>query len=760
MSPLDALNPQQRAAAAHPGGPMLILAGAGSGKTRVITHRIAHLLERGVAPEAIVAVTFTNKAAGEMRERVATLLQRHDGAPTTLPWVGTFHAFCLRLLRFEVSRTGLRSGFVVLDSDDARSLVKACERELGHDEKVHLPQRVASKISRAKGECLEPAAFAEKVRRGGSEALDIVAAEVYPLYQQRLVTANACDFDDLLMRSVLLFEREPDVLERYQRRIVHLLVDEYQDTNPIQYRLIRLLAGGHGNACAVGDEDQSIYRFRGADIRNILAFEQDFPGTHIFRIEQNYRSTGHILGAANAVVAHNVARKGKTLWTASEDGERVLVKPLPTDLAEAQWVAQEIGRLRRDHDLSALAVLYRTNAQSRLFEESLGRAGIPHVVIGGLRFYERREVKDVLCWLRLLLNPDDDMAFERVHNVPARGIGKGTLEAVRAMARQRGQSLFAAARSCVAEGALPGRAEAALEGFLELVARLCADSTDLELPALIRHLVEEVRYRDELLKEGPEIGEDRWRNVEELASAAAHHAARENDAGLASFLSEIALFSDQDALVGEERVPLMTVHSAKGLEFDVVFLVGMEEGLFPHASSMDHAVDVEEERRLCYVGMTRARRLLMISTAGLRRVFGQERVQQESRFLRELPEAHVRREGAPRHALSGRVREGQGAIASFFGGAEILPEDVSQETPEYEPTYQRGDDELEVGGGATAPRAPRGFQKGQHVRHAKFGAGVVVKRERTGGSAFLSVYFERTGRTVKLSEAHAPLEPA
>ncbi len=348
--------------------------------------------------------------------------------------------------------------------------------------------------------------------------------------------------------------------------------------------------------------------------------------------------------------------------------------------------------------------------------------------------------------------------------MPARGIGRGTLEAVRAVARQRRLSMFAAARACVAEGALPGRAEAALEGFLELVARLCAEAADLELPALIRHLVEEVRYRDELLKEGPEIGEDRWRNVEELASAAAHHAARENDAGLASFLSEIALYSDQDALVGEERVPLMTVHSAKGLEFDVVFLVGMEEGLFPHASSMDHAVDVEEERRLCYVGMTRARQLLMISTAGLRRVFGQERVQQESRFLRELPEAHVRREGGlPRHALSGRVRESHGAIASFFGAAELMPEDVSQEAPEYEPTYQRGesatDPQPEAEAGA-APRAPRGFQKGQRVRHAKFGSGVVVKRERTGGSAFLSVYFDRTGRTVKLSEAHAPLEPA
>jgi len=760
MSSLDALNPQQRAAAAHPGGPMLILAGAGSGKTRVITHRIAHLLERGVAAESIVAVTFTNKAAGEMRERVAQLLERPDGVPASLPWVGTFHAFCLRLLRREVARTGLRSGFVVLDSDDARSLVKSCERELGHDDKVHLPQRVASRISRAKGECLEPAAFEERVRRGASDDLERVAAGVYGLYQQRLLAANGCDFDDLLMRSVLLLERDGDVLARYQRRIVHLLVDEYQDTNPIQYRLIRLLAGEHGNACAVGDEDQSIYRFRGADIRNILAFEENFPGTHIFRIEQNYRSTGHILGAANAVVANNTARKGKTLWTANGEGDKVLVKALPTDLAEAQWVAHELSRLRREHELSEMAVLYRTNAQSRLFEESLGRAGIPHVVVGGLRFYERREVKDVLCWLRLLLNPDDDMAFERIHNVPARGIGKGTFEAVRAVARQQGLSLFAAARSCVAEGVLPGRAEAALEGFLELVARLCAEAADLELPSLIRHLVEEVKYRDELLKEGPDSGEDRWRNVEELASAAAHHAARENDAGLASFLSEIALYSDQDALVGEHRVPLMTVHSAKGLEFDVVFLVGMEEGLFPHASSMDHEHDIEEERRLCYVGMTRARQRLVISTAGLRRVFGQERMQQESRFLEEIPAEHVRREGGARHVLSGRVRESQGAVASFFGGGvELLPEDVSQETPEYEPSYQRGDEDLEVGSGA-APRVPRGFQKGQRVRHAKFGSGVVVKRERTGGSAFLSVYFDRTGRTVKLSEAHAPLEPA
>ena len=747
MSLTDELNEQQRAAVLHPGGPMLILAGAGSGKTRVITRRVAHLLATGVPPQDIVAVTFTNKAAGEMRARVLRLLG-HDAEDTSpsdprVPWMGTFHAFCLRLLRFEVASTGLQRGFLVYDQDDARALVKSIQRELHLEEKVYPPARIASRISRLKADCVGPDEF--HARR--ADLIGEAVEKVYPIYQSRLVQANACDFDDLLMRTVLLLESNADVREKWQGRVRHLLVDEYQDTNRIQYRLIRLLAGSHRCVCAVGDEDQSIYRFRGAEIGNILRFEEDFPGTAVFRVERNYRSTGNILAAADGVVSHNLSRKGKVLWTDNEDGEPVTVHSVPADMEEAEWVARQ-ATLRADEcGWDEVAVAYRTNAQSRLFEEAFARRGIPHAVIGGLRFYERKEVKDVLAYLRLVANPHDDVALERVLNVPTRGIGRGAQDSVRALARERGVSLWTALVDGTVAGSFTGRVEKALEDFATLVEELRSAAQDAGPAELTRQVMERTDYFTELLKEGPEIAADRRANLAELVSAAAQHETRDPESGLVGFLSQVALASDTDKLGAGGRVQLMTLHSAKGLEFDTVFMVGMEEGLFPHSMTQEVDDDLEEERRLCYVGMTRARRHLFLSHAGRRRVFGIEKIQHPSRFLAEIPPERrrvtgveprpAREEYRPTHAVSrgGVGGSSQAALSSFFPDAEIAYEEESQDEAVTDP-----------------------IRKGDDVRHARYGIGKVLMMEGRGDDAKLTVYFASKGRRVLLQQRFAKLE--
>ena len=651
MSFLDDLNDAQRAAATHSGGPMLILAGAGSGKTRVITYRIAWLLSQGVYPSRIVGVTFTNKAAGEMRERVLRLLEDLPRRPGALageaPWLGTFHSFGLRLLRSEVARTELRPGFVVYDQDDARALVRNAERELSIDDKLHLPQRVASAISRAKGAGLSPEAHAARGRDASVDPFTQAVAQVYPLYQKKLLEANALDFDDLLLRTVRLLEEDDLVRAKWQERVEHVLVDEYQDTNPLQYKLIRLLSGRRNDVTAVGDEDQSIYRFRGADIRNILDFERDFSGTTVYRIEQNYRSTGNILAAANGVVAHNRSRKGKVLWTDAGPGEKVLVKGVATDVEEADWIARETQKRGRTHGFGEIAVAFRTNAQSRQLEEAFMRLGIPHVVIGGMRFYERKEVKDVLAYLRLLVNASDDVALERIINVPTRGIGRGALEAVRGRALSHGTSLWRAIVEGLADDSYPGRAHAALDGFVELIEGLRGELAGAEVPWIVRHVIEKTGYATELDKEGPTLAEERSRNLQELVSAAAQHAERDPAAGVEGFLADVALASDQDALTGDARVALLTIHAAKGLEFDVVFVAGLERGLFPRESAEREPDELEEERRLCYVAMTRARKQLVLTHASRRMLFGQIKAQLPSPFLAEIPKETTRVEGVP-----------------------------------------------------------------------------------------------------------------
>lgn len=757
MSFLDELNPAQRAAASHPGGPMLILAGAGSGKTRVIVYRVASLLEGGVPAERILGVTFTNKAAGEMRERVLRLLGESEGSRRA-PWLGTFHSWCLRMLRIEVARTDLRPGFVVYDQDDARSVVKACQRELAIDDKTHLPQRVVAAISRAKGAGLGPDEHAARVPPGardrGSDAFTSCVAQVYPLYQKKLVEANACDFDDLLMRAVRLFEEDEVVRAKYQERIEHLLVDEYQDTNPLQYRLIRLLAGRHPNTCAVGDEDQSIYRFRGADISNILNFERDFPGTRVFRIEQNYRSSGNILGAANGVVARNTARKGKILWTENDDGAKVLVRGMASDLEEADWISREVQRAAGTHGAAEVAVMYRTNAQSRPFEEALSRLRVPYLVVGGMRFYERREVKDILAYARLLLNTSDDVALERIVNVPTRGIGRGALEAVRSRAQLRGTSLWTAIVDGLADDAYPGRAHHALDGFVTLIEDLRGEIADAAPPWLLRQVIEKTGYLKELEKEGPTLAEERRQNLQELVSAATQHHDRDPGGGLEGFLADVALASDQDDLAGNERVALLTMHAAKGLEFEVVFVAGMERGLFPREAAEQDQDELEEERRLCYVAMTRARTRLVLTHAARRVVFGQIRPQEPSLFLREIPAEHATIEGGAPAArtpgVPGRLASRE-ALASFFGSAEIPVEEMSQEAADDEPAWN-------VDAGTEDAPADVELKRGDRVRHASFGVGRILKLEKAPGRTMLTVYFEARARTVKLVEEFAKLQ--
>ncbi|HKQ59931.1 MAG TPA: UvrD-helicase domain-containing protein, partial [Candidatus Polarisedimenticolaceae bacterium] len=626
---LAGLNPAQREAVRHGGGALLVLAGAGSGKTRVITHRIAQLVRvAGVAPARILAVTFTNKAAGEMRERVEALLGSRDA-----PWIGTFHALCLRILRRDGTRIGLGSGFVVYDRDDQIALVKRILHEQAAEESPGAPRTFLGRISRAKNalespDALEARAYNPEARR---------TAQIYRAYQEALRRARAVDFDDILVRTLELFEADPALAQGYASRCEHLLVDEYQDTNRPQYLLIRRLTAVHGNVCVVGDEDQSIYRFRGADLRNILEFEHDHAQTTTIRLEQNYRSSGTIVAAAGALIAHNRKRKGKTLWTENARGEGLELLRAPDDRIEAAWVAQRARRLAADVPYEQMAVLYRTNAQSRQLEELFRRDSIPYQIVGSVQFYERKEIKDLLAYLKLAVNPADDVAFRRVLNTPARGIGDTTLAVIEGTAAATGLPLLEAAGQALGAGSLAGRAANALRAFLQLATALIARA-ESEPPAdVMRSILERVEYEAYLRKSYGELAEDRLENVQALVSAAAEYAEESDSPTAAGFLDRSALVSDADEIGAQPGVTLMTIHCAKGLEFAVVFLVGLEERLFPHALSDGSEEDLEEERRLCYVAMTRARQRLLLSHAHLRRLQGALLPSRPSRFLDEIP---------------------------------------------------------------------------------------------------------------------------
>ncbi|MDP9264286.1 MAG: UvrD-helicase domain-containing protein, partial [Acidobacteriota bacterium] len=700
MSFLNDLNPQQREAVESVEGPLLILAGAGSGKTRVITYRVAHLIENlGAAPESVLAVTFTNKAASEMAERVEKLVGARAGGR---PLISTFHSFCVRVLRRDIEQLnvtpgkGYKRSFAIYDEADQLAVVKAAMKRLGLDDKQLTPRAALSRISWAKNHMLNP----QEAYLNSSDPIAERVAHIFEVYQQELRKANALDFDDLLLEAVRLLRASGETRARYQQRFEHLLVDEYQDTNRPQYELMLLLAGERHNLCVVGDEDQSIYSWRGADIRNILEFEKDFPEAKVIRLEQNYRSTQNILEAASAVVGNNLRRKGKRLWTARQGGAKLGYYEAPDGENEALFVADGIARAQRQaadegEDGLRAAVLYRTNFQSRLFEEAMRRYQLKYHVVGGFSFYERAEVKDLLSYLKLLQNPEDSVALLRVVNTPTRGIGKSTQETLERLALETGLSLWAATGEAVEKKLVPPRAVASLRGFRELIedARAMLEGTFVEkltaegaekdaesaekenarsfasldeaqgdkgkegfrrpggpatIPEVLKFLIDRTSYIKLLEEEGSPEAYSRIDNLRELVNAAMD--ARDRGESLADFLDHAALVAETDDFDQRAQISLMTLHAAKGLEFPMVFLVGLEEGLFPHSRTLMNPEELEEERRLCYVGMTRAMNQLMLTRARYRRRYASEmpEVSEASRFLEEIPAALLEDLGAPR----------------------------------------------------------------------------------------------------------------
>jgi DNA helicase-2/ATP-dependent DNA helicase PcrA len=728
-SPIVApLNDAQREAVLHVNGPLLVLAGAGSGKTRVIAHRIAYLiLERGVQPDRLVAVTFTNKASAEMRERVESLL----GPQGFGSWIGTFHALCLRMLRRDGERIGLEPGFNVYDTDDQLALVKRILRDRAEEEGTRSPRALLSRISRAKNRLERPGDVEKKAFSPQQRQL----LEIYREYQRLLHQANAVDFDDLLLRSLDLLRENDDIADSYSSRCEHLLVDEYQDTNRPQYLLIRELSRTHDNVCVVGDEDQSIYRFRGAEIRNILDFEHDHPGTRTIRLERNYRSTATIIDAAGAVIARNVQRKGKTLWTENPRGEPIELFRAPDDRLEAVWIGQRIRALESDYPLEQMAVLYRTNAQSRQFEEVFRAERLPHQIVGSVRFYERKEIKDLLAYLRLAVNPADDVAFRRVVNTPPRGVGSTTLQKVDKVARARELSLLDAAERTLEDGLLSSRPSAGLRGFLDLLTELTRRVADDEVMGLVEYIVKEVDFENYLHKVFPGQGRDRMDNVRALVSATVEYIEEGEQSSLRGFLDRLALVADADDVGARPGVTLMTIHCAKGLEYPVVFLAGLEENLFPHAMSTQDPQDLEEERRLCYVAMTRAKERLVLSHSRYRRTQGVQLVARPSRFLDEVPPA-LMHESAER--LDDYVGEEQSSSTSAFGGGSSAARVASRVRPR--PTVA-----TRPAAGAAGADPGDGYAVGAYVLHPRFGAGRIVDREGRGKNLKLTIHFADYG---------------
>jgi len=713
---IDPLNDAQREAVTAPDRPTLVLAGAGSGKTRVLVHRIAWVIRvGGVAAQHVLAVTFTNKAAAEMRDRVEALL----GVPTRNLWIGTFHGLSHRLLRIHWREAGLSEGFQIMDSEDQLRMIRRMLRSLELDENVWVPKEIQWFINAQKDEGLRPKDLRDEGNAGRRQMIDL-----YERYEHACAAASVIDFGELLLRSLELLRDNIDLQRQYQHRFQHVLVDEFQDTNAIQYRWLRLLTGPAGNPFVVGDDDQSIYRWRGARVENLQRFQQDYPGTQLVRLEQNYRSTANILNAANAVIANNSSRLGKTLWTEGGAGAPIKLYAAFNDRDEAEFVINRIqDHVNQGGKRSEAAVLYRSNVQSRVFEEGLLAAGIPYRVYGGQRFFERKEIKDALAYLRLVMNRDDDPSFERVVNTPSRGISPRTVDAVRDHARGAGTSLWRGAAALIAEGTLAKRAAESLFGFLSLVDKLDVDTRGDALHEQVARVIE----RSGLIahhgkdKKSDMSGEARVENLEELVNAA-REVMRVEDSDselppLAEFLAFAVLESgDGQAEAYQDSVQLMTLHSAKGLEFELLFMCGMEDGLFPHQRSLNDAAGLEEERRLCYVGITRAKRELFITHAEQRRLHGEMRYSVPSRFLRELP-------------------------------AELI-EEVRPQMVVSRPIYRRQ---------SIAELTQSGVRLGQRVRHGKFGEGIVLNSEGSGAHARVQVNFEASG-TKWLVVAYANLE--
>lgn len=725
------LNKEQLEAVRTIDGPLLILAGAGSGKTRVLTYRIAHMIEdKHIYPSQILAITFTNKAAGEMKDRVRKLI----GSEADNMWISTFHSSCVRILRREIDKLGYNKNFAIYDSYDQKVLVKQCMKELNINEKDITDREIINKIGELKDELRSPERFK---RESQQNFRTNKIADLYLLYQKKLKNHNALDFDDLIYKTVELFKNHKDVLDFYQRKFRYIMVDEYQDTNKAQYELVRLLAEQHKNICVVGDDDQCIYAWRGADIRNILEFEKDYPNAKVIKLEQNYRSKANILEAANCVISNNKQRTGKKLRPVCDAGEKIKVYRAFSDLDESRYVASEIKKSVKDEkrDFREFAVLYRTNAQSRVFEDRFIREAIPYRIIGGLKFYDRKEIKDMLSYLKFINNPLDDVSLKRIINVPKRNIGETTVQKVQEAANQMDECMYSVLLEVEQVMSLAQRSVTSIKKFVSLMNSFVRTKDDKPVSKLIEEILESTGYLNELKNSKDPDDISRVENLEELVSAAAEfEKSDQEDKSLSAFLEKVTLVSDIDNHdESENTVVMMTVHSAKGLEFPVVFMVGMENGIFPGAQSLNDPGEMEESRRLCYVGITRAKERLYMTSAESRMVFGRTVAYAQSDFVNEISQEF--KQGAFAASHHGRPAPASPIVASAFAKSHV----------------------------PAKPAAPRGtltaesVNAGMKVRHEKFGIGTIVSVSRTGGDAKLTIAFDKRGIKI-LMLSMAPLE--
>ena len=734
MELLEGLNPQQKEAVLHTEGPLLVLAGAGSGKTRVITHRIAYLIqEKGVAPWSILSLTFTNKAAREMRDRIEALI----GARVLDIWSGTFHSCCVRILRREIERIGFNRDFVIYDTGDQETLIKDCLQRLGYNDRNFPPKQVLAYIGRAKDELISPEAYSINA------AYDFrmrKISDIYTLYQKKLKANNALDFDDILLHTLNIFDKNPDVLAYYQDKFKYILVDEYQDTNTAQYMLVSMLAKKHRNICVVGDDDQSIYGWRGANMQNILDFEKHFHGCRVIKLEQNYRSTERILDAANNVIKNNYGRKPKLLWTKNLTGEPVYVYKAFDERDEADFTAGMVRNAvaRGDNNYGDFAVLYRINAQSRVFEDSFMKMGIPYRIIGAHKFYDRKEIKDIIAYLRVVNNPHDDISLKRIVNVPRRGIGKVTLDRAEQLAYDNGVSIYSILLEASKLSELT-RASAKIKSFTDMLVKLRSLAEYLDLTELIKSVIDQSGIIKELEQEDTIEAKTRIENIREFQSVVLDFVrnSEEEDPGLNDFLAHVSLIADVDTMADEQdRVVLMTMHSAKGLEFPIVFLAGMEEGVFPSYRSIGEESEMEEERRLCYVGITRAREKLFLTFTKSRTLFGNTTYNRQSRFIDEIPEDLLKHISENGDLIKSDVRK---SVTN-----QISADEWKQRTASFIKATELNTDELVAG---------------TRVLHKKFGAGTITAREPEGSDFKLEIDFDQFGMK-RLLASYAKLKSA
>ena len=743
---LEGLNDKQYEAVINTDGPCLVIAGAGSGKTKVLTHKIAYLMqEKDIKPWNILAITFTNKAANEMKERVESLV----GDDAKDMWIGTFHSICVKILRRFIDRIGFDHSFVIFDTSDQRTLIKECLKDLKIDDKMFTDRIVQFEISNAKNDMKEPEEYEAMVK--GDYRREKIAS-VYNLYQRRLKENNAIDFDDIINYAIKIFRENDDVLDYYTNKFNYILVDEYQDTNKSQFTLIRLLAKAHGNITVVGDNDQGIYSFRGADISNILNFEKDFKGTKIIKLEQNYRCTQNILNAANSVIKNNEVKYKKKLWTENEEGALPTFHVSDDEYDEGRYIVEEINHLRREeyYKYSDFAILYRMNSQSRAIEEILRREDIPYKIVGGLKFYERKEIKDIIAYLRLINNPSDNLALKRIINEPKRGIGKTSLDKIQAISEQTGIPMYQIIKEADQYGL--SRVYSNAQGFIEVIEDLISKKDEYTITELIKHTLKETGYTKALEDENSIEAENRIENLEEFLTVAVQFEEEEADNDLSTFLEGITLSSDIDGMDDEEEsVTLMTLHSAKGLEFPVVFLVGMEEGIFPGYKSIGEPKELEEERRLCYVGITRAKNNLYLTCSRQRTMFGSTRCNPVSRFVKEIPENML--EGAneiesePENKFKDSNYEWSYGKSGNNGKVVSYKVDISSSKPEPSFAFKSAESFL-----AKLNSKAQGndtdlskYKEGQRIYHKRFGEGNISKIEPEGDDLKLDIQFDKVG---------------